>query len=106
MLLGQAESGKSTLQKQFQLYYASQTLDHERPSWRPVVYFNLIKAVRTILDELDSDSTSSKYLDPSSSSISIASSISTGDLRTKLLPLIAIEDTLASNLNGGVSIAG
>jgi hypothetical protein len=56
MLLGQAESGKhltekllfkthftrrflgkSTLQKQFQLYYASSTLDYERPSWRPVV---------------------------------------------------------------------
>ncbi len=53
MLLGQAESGKSTLQKQFQLYYASQSLDQELPAWRPVVYFNVIKAVRTILEELD-----------------------------------------------------
>lgn len=110
MLLGQAESGKSTLQKQFQLFYASQTLDHERPSWRPVVYFNIIKAVRMILDELDSEiiSSSSAFSDQSSSETSSAttSPIYTGDLRTSLLPLIAIEDTLASNLNGGVSIAG
>ncbi|KIM83436.1 hypothetical protein PILCRDRAFT_819680 [Piloderma croceum F 1598] len=109
MLLGQAESGKSTLQKQFQLFYASQTLDHERPSWRPVVYFNVIKAVRMILDELDSDIVTSSHSDSSSevsSTIRIGSPIYAGDLRTKLLPLIAIEDTLASNLNGGVSIAG
>ncbi|OSC96768.1 G-protein alpha subunit [Trametes coccinea BRFM310] len=53
MLLGQAESGKSTLQKQFQLYYSSKSLDAERPSWRPIVYFNILKAIRMILDELD-----------------------------------------------------
>ena len=53
MLLGQAESGKSTLQKQFQLYYSSSTLEKERPSWRPIVYFNVLKAVRMILDELE-----------------------------------------------------
>ena len=53
MLLGQAESGKSTLQKQFQLYYACQTLDKERPTWRPIVYFNILKAIRMILDELE-----------------------------------------------------
>ncbi|KAI0746186.1 G-protein alpha subunit [Earliella scabrosa] len=53
MLLGQAESGKSTLQKQFQLYYSSQTLENERPSWRPIVYFNILRAIRMILDELD-----------------------------------------------------
>lgn len=109
MLLGQAESGKSTLQKQFQLHYASQTLDHERPSWRPVVYFNVIKGVRTILDELDIEGTSpspSVSFSEIPSVIQIGPPISTGDLRAKLLPLIAIEDTLASNLNGGVSVAG
>lgn len=53
MLLGQAESGKSTLQKQFQLYYASQTLDRERPSWRPIVYSNILKALRMLFEELD-----------------------------------------------------
>src|SRR6202011_2943780 len=48
------------------------------------------------------------YLDQSGSPSSkrIGTPISSGDLRTRLLPLIAIEDTLAANLNGGVSIAG
>lgn len=105
MLLGQAESGKSTLQKQFQLYHASQTLDRERPSWRPIVYFNTIKAVRTILDELDWDFTTNAnqedeaYIDPN-----WPSQIS--GIRHKLLPLVSIEDSLASELSGGVTVAG
>ncbi|KAF9455365.1 guanine nucleotide binding protein, alpha subunit [Collybia nuda] len=118
MLLGQAESGKSTLQKQFQLYYASPTLDGERPSWRPVVYFNIIKAVRMILSELDyefslepkedpsgiTEVSTNGALDPADSSIEVQREI--GELRVQLLPLVAIEDTLASELSGGVSVSG
>ncbi|KNZ76564.1 Guanine nucleotide-binding protein alpha-4 subunit [Termitomyces sp. J132] len=126
MLLGQAESGKSTLQKQFQLYYASQTLDHERPSWRPVVYFNVLKAVRMTLDELDYglSSQAKEVEDPNAiTEIPVASSSSRplpspirstdaeaiqreiGELRAKLLPVVALEDTLASELSGGVSVS-
>ncbi|KII92506.1 hypothetical protein PLICRDRAFT_103802 [Plicaturopsis crispa FD-325 SS-3] len=107
MLLGQAESGKSTLQKQFQLHFASHTLDHERPSWRPVVYFNVIKAVRMMFDELDyefmsSDSTATAELAslPGNARAEIA------HLRSSLLPLVALEDSLASELSGGVHVAG
>ncbi|KIO34480.1 hypothetical protein M407DRAFT_209628 [Tulasnella calospora MUT 4182] len=53
LLLGQSGSGKSTLQKQFQLMYAPATLDMERSSWRHVVYINLIKSIRTMLDSLE-----------------------------------------------------
>lgn len=155
MLLGQAESGKSTLQKQFQLYYASHSLDKERPAWRPVVYFNIIKAVRMILEELDYEfsqspsqarpqlasappplppmsetargklpavpgsgaafkvggpgsSGTNNYSSPNGS----ASNASGGwqedlaQLRTKLLPLVAVEDALARDLSGGVTVAG
>ncbi|KAH7928951.1 G-protein alpha subunit [Leucogyrophana mollusca] len=113
MLLGQAESGKSTLQKQFQLYYASQALDHERPLWRPVVYFNIIKAVRMILDELDFE-LSNIALDESLEGEALVHALGPlGDvsfdlarLRSKLLPLVAMEDSLASELNNGVSITG
>ncbi|KIJ51433.1 hypothetical protein M422DRAFT_158478 [Sphaerobolus stellatus SS14] len=52
LLLGQAESGKSTLQKQFQLMHAPASLESERNSWIPVIYLNIIKAVRMILDTL------------------------------------------------------
>ncbi|KAG9220419.1 hypothetical protein CCMSSC00406_0003875 [Pleurotus cornucopiae] len=111
MLLGQAESGKSTLQKQFQLYYASQTLEHERPSWRPIVYFNIIKAVRMTLDELD-------YLFAAQASGNAEVVDSEIDrptpemleeilaIRGRLLPLIAIESSLAFELSGGVSVIG
>lgn len=128
MLLGQAESGKSTLQKQFQLYYASQTLESERPSWRPIVYFNILKAIRMILAQLDIEyfyeqgtTASSMYPTFSSSSGDSASvskfSTSHSDidptwlmeltqLRSKLLPLVASEDALASELSGGITVTG
>lgn len=107
MLLGQAESGKSTLQKQFQLFYASKSLDSEKPSWRPIVYFNVIKAVRMILEELEYEF--SNQVDQSFTSL-----VNLGPnwpdeiarLRTKLLPFISIEDNLASELSNGVTIAG
>lgn len=113
MLLGQAESGKSTLQKQFQLYYAHQTLEHERPSWRPVVYFNIIKAVRMILDELDHELTTVGS-DDSTEAQAVAHALAPlgdvrGDvsqLRSKLVALISMEDSLASELNGGISVPG
>ncbi|PCH35936.1 G-protein alpha subunit [Wolfiporia cocos MD-104 SS10] len=126
MLLGQAESGKSTLQKQFQLYYSSQTLDHERPAWRPIVYFNILRAIRMILAELDyeyfsAQGTTAPTVAPSLSSSSgdSQSGPSTGyssvdpawiaelsQLRSKLLPLVASEDALASELSGGVTVTG
>ncbi|TFK82996.1 G-protein alpha subunit [Polyporus arcularius HHB13444] len=128
MLLGQAESGKSTLQKQFQLYYSSQTLEKERPSWRPIVYFNILKAIRMILDELDweyglgtSGDPLAISLAPSRSGTSRSGSGSGSStyskpdpawfpelalLRSKLLPLVASEDALASELSGGISVSG
>ncbi|KAG2122874.1 G-protein alpha subunit [Suillus cothurnatus] len=113
MLLGQAESGKSTLQKQFQLYYAHHALDHERPLWRPVVYFNILKAVRMILDELDHE-LNNLSIDDSVEGQAVAHSLAPlGDLseefsglRTKLVPLVAMEDSLASELSGGVAVTG
>ncbi|KAG6375574.1 guanine nucleotide binding protein, alpha subunit [Boletus reticuloceps] len=113
MLLGQAESGKSTLQKQFQLYYAHQTLEHGRPLWRPVVYFNIIKAVRMILDELDYE-LANIGSDDSTEGQAVAHALAPlGDvsgeishLREKLVALISMEDSLASELNGGISVTG
>lgn len=114
-------SGKSTLQKQFQLHYASGSLDHERPSWRPVVYFNIIKAIRMIFDELDYEfasstsktSSASTSLSEESTAADLAASISStaiiseiAELRRQLLPLVAFEDSLASELSGGVHVAG
>ncbi|KAF9443190.1 G-alpha-domain-containing protein [Macrolepiota fuliginosa MF-IS2] len=100
MLLGQAESGKSTLRKQFQICYASKSLEGERPCWKPVVYFNITKAVRLIFNELEYQF--SEHGHTLEAPKAVQQQIS--ELRNKLLPLIALEDSLASHLNGGVTI--
>ncbi|KZT18573.1 G-alpha-domain-containing protein [Neolentinus lepideus HHB14362 ss-1] len=50
LLLGQAESGKSTTLKNFQLAYAREAWQEERASWRAVIQLNLIRSVRTVFD--------------------------------------------------------
>jgi G-protein alpha subunit len=95
--------GKSTLQKQFQLYYASKSLDVERLSWIPIVYFNVIKAIRMIFSDLEFETSGDNLTEPISSA-DVQKEISS--LRIKLLPLMALETTLTSELNGGISIAG
>ncbi|KAJ7646551.1 G-protein alpha subunit [Roridomyces roridus] len=118
MLLGQAESGKSTLRKQFQLYHASHTLEAERPSWRIVVYANLIKAVRAILEELDYEfsSASDEYYPleeggvdpggPGAVPTDAAAQNEVIELRRKLLPLISLEGSLTSEVSAGVDFVG
>jgi len=91
------------LQKQFQLFYASKTLDAERQSWIPVVYFNIIKALRMIFAELDHELTLRTANEPLSSP-EVKQELNL--LRVRLLPLLAQEETLASELSGGVAIAG
>ncbi|KAF8196537.1 guanine nucleotide binding protein, alpha subunit [Pholiota molesta] len=103
MLLGQADSGKSTLQKQFQLFYASRSLDLERLSWVPIVYANIIKAVRIIFAELEYE-TSLRVPNEPLASLEVQREL--GALRVRLLPLLALESTLAAELSGGVAIVG
>ncbi|KAH8107450.1 G-alpha-domain-containing protein [Phellopilus nigrolimitatus] len=52
LLLGQSESGKSTTLKQFQLLHTPAAFHAERIAWRAVIYLNLIRSVRRILDAL------------------------------------------------------
>ncbi|EKM58246.1 uncharacterized protein PHACADRAFT_252432 [Phanerochaete carnosa HHB-10118-sp] len=121
LLLGQAESGKSTLQKQFQLMYNPNSLEEERLSWRPVVYYNIARPVRRIFEvidaygefEEDEDAmqvdTNSENIDPDSkrgSSVSGSQGSSTAEkrlttLRYRLGPLLAAEASLAERLAGG-----
>ena len=136
LLLGQAESGKSTLQKQFQLMYSPDSLDQERASWRTVVYFNVARSVKRILDILEShgdlfdddtpdraensayDSISSKHFlegddaadasstHPYASPVITESQKQIATLRLRLSPLVAAEFTLADRLSGGIRVSG
>ncbi|KAK0223438.1 guanine nucleotide-binding protein [Armillaria fumosa] len=125
LLLGQAESGKSTLQKQFQLMYKPNSLDQERSSWRTVIYFNVVHSIKHILntleawddsleDEMDVDgpyshgrstptvhsSRSHHFYDPLTSQTTIA------NIRRRLSPLVASDIQLADRLSGGITVSG
>ncbi|GJF00724.1 G-alpha-domain-containing protein [Phanerochaete sordida] len=52
LLLGQSESGKSTTLKQFQLLHTPESFHQERIAWRFVIYLNLLRSVRRILDAI------------------------------------------------------
>ncbi|KAG5640732.1 hypothetical protein DXG03_007379, partial [Asterophora parasitica] len=103
LLLGQAESGKSTLHKQFQLFYTSHTLERERPSWRAVVYLNIIRAVRTIVNGLEFEVAQS--IDgPPDPDFPITKGIrdEIAAMITELKPLLEAEPALSSEMNGGL----
>ncbi|KAJ6535108.1 G-protein alpha subunit [Mycena capillaripes] len=55
LLLGQSESGKSTVLKNFRLRFTPQYFDSERAAWRMVVLLNLIGSVRVIVETIQSE---------------------------------------------------
>ncbi|KAI0829088.1 guanine nucleotide binding protein, alpha subunit [Trametes gibbosa] len=52
LLLGQSESGKSTTLKQFQLMHTPAAFRQERLAWRFVIYLNLVRSIRRILEAI------------------------------------------------------
>ncbi|EPQ53559.1 G-alpha-domain-containing protein [Gloeophyllum trabeum ATCC 11539] len=52
LLLGQAESGKSTMLKNFQLQFTPKAFKAESGAWRAVIHLNLVRSVNFILDLL------------------------------------------------------
>ncbi|OAX38683.1 G-alpha-domain-containing protein [Rhizopogon vinicolor AM-OR11-026] len=56
LLLGQSESGKSTTLKQFQLVHATAAFHADRIAWRAVIYLNLVRSIRRILDAVSPES--------------------------------------------------
>jgi len=133
LLLGQAESGKSTLQKQFQLMYKPNSIEQERASWRTVIYFNVVHSLKHILTTLEAWDDSFEddpralpqptgYYDQSSSSSSsqippvprVPSRAESpygrnnriASLRTRLSPLLATDAPLADRLSGGITVSG
>ncbi|KDQ51779.1 hypothetical protein JAAARDRAFT_210909 [Jaapia argillacea MUCL 33604] len=55
LLLGQAESGKSTTLKNFQLTFTPNHFYNERSAWRTVIQLNLIRSVKRLLEVLQDE---------------------------------------------------
>ncbi|KAG2365593.1 guanine nucleotide-binding protein [Suillus spraguei] len=122
LLLGQAESGKSTLQKQFQLMYSPASLESERMSWRTVVYFNVVRSIKKILttleawDDIDDGSDSQSTLErqelgdflPPRASSSATPSIHSSQIGVALSPpspTSPISPTASSPTRGSTAIS-
>ncbi|KAK0446068.1 guanine nucleotide binding protein, alpha subunit [Desarmillaria tabescens] len=98
LLLGQAESGKSTILKNFQLRFAPKTFQAEAELWRPIIHLNLVRSVNFILDLLSSER-------PTSSSPSMSPSSEPDNLRRiqfSLRPLKQVEDSLMHRISGSL----
>ncbi|PCH44967.1 G-alpha-domain-containing protein [Wolfiporia cocos MD-104 SS10] len=102
LLLGQAESGKSTMLKNFQLHFAPETFHAETEAWRAVIHLNLIRSVNFILDLLAGGSAGSIDFDASRRSLLFSDAPSTGSLRPlrmRLSPLRQVEMILVQRLS-------
>ncbi|TFK17162.1 G-alpha-domain-containing protein [Coprinopsis marcescibilis] len=97
LLLGQAESGKSTVLKNFQLQFAPKAFESDVDIWRPVVHLNLVRSVNFVLDFLatrfsalrDNGSINKQYITPE-----------LRKLCARLAPLRQVEDSLTVALTG------
>ncbi|KAB5592010.1 Guanine nucleotide-binding protein alpha subunit [Ceratobasidium theobromae] len=109
LLLGQAESGKSTLLKQFQMLYAPHSLDAERAAWRGVVFLNVIKSLHAICDAHDAEFVTTPVFEDPWVHDFRASTSSRDQLavtKLRLVPLLGLESTLAARIGEGFTVAG
>lgn len=67
LLLGQSQSGKSTIVKNFRMNFARAEWNAERPFWRAVIQVNLVHSILHIFDTLEAERDNiplSSMLDP------------------------------------------
>ncbi|KAF9259456.1 P-loop containing nucleoside triphosphate hydrolase protein [Marasmius fiardii PR-910] len=101
LLLGQAEAGKSTVLKNFQMAFTPTQFQRERVVWKTIIQLNLINAVKMILDVLSnppesssSPSDSDSTLPPSPVSPSQLVNRKYRRLQLSLSPLLSVETNL------------
>jgi hypothetical protein len=102
-LEGQAESGKSTVLKNFQLQFSPKAFQAQTLAWRPVIQLNLVRSVNFILDLLGVSNPSLH----GSVSFGASSPTLNDDVRRlcmKLVPLRTVEETLIKQLGGSVPL--
>ncbi|KIM42104.1 hypothetical protein M413DRAFT_70485 [Hebeloma cylindrosporum] len=104
LLLGQAESGKSTVLKNFQLLFAPKAFALEAEVWRPIIHLNLVRSVNFIINLLSRsqsqrDSIGSNHQRKGST----AGATVSPELRklcARLAPLRQVEENLITIISG------
>ncbi|CUA68166.1 Guanine nucleotide-binding protein alpha-3 subunit [Rhizoctonia solani] len=98
LLLGQSESGKSTLLKQFRLLHSNgKAFDAERASWRLIIFHNLVRSILNVLEEISRPAASNNN-GSDSNAFWEENSTTFKTFRVRLSPLSQIADLIANRL--------
>ncbi|KIJ96986.1 hypothetical protein K443DRAFT_633416 [Laccaria amethystina LaAM-08-1] len=103
LLLGQAESGKSTVLKNFELHFAPKAFEAEAEVWRPVIHLNLVRSVNFILNFLAGRFSGLRDSALVTQEHQPAYGTMTAELRKlciRLAPLRQVEESLSKALSG------
>ncbi|KAF8716015.1 hypothetical protein AX14_012498 [Amanita brunnescens Koide BX004] len=93
---GQAESGKSTVLKNFQLRFSPKAFEAEAIVWCPVIHLNLVRSVNFILNLLNDSARSPRE----SSTQSPGQRNGPRRYLIRLAPLRHVEESLAKKISG------
>ncbi|KZT36745.1 G-alpha-domain-containing protein [Sistotremastrum suecicum HHB10207 ss-3] len=92
LLLGQAESGKSTTLKAFKSHFTPKAFASELDHWTAVIMLNLLRSVHMILDAMARQDALAFHGSEVEPHLTVTTYIR--QLREILLPLFTVEDTL------------
>lgn len=84
--------------------HAPASLDLERSSWSSVVYLNIVKSIRILLEALDGAGAAPGATQPRSEQDGDSWRHQLANLRLRLSPLVGVEANLATRLSGGVGM--
>ncbi|KAJ6447517.1 guanine nucleotide binding protein, alpha subunit [Mycena sanguinolenta] len=98
LLLGQSESGKSTILKNFQLMYDPKAFRAERASWRAIVQLNVVRSVHVILTLITRAQNRRPTTGENGSPDSPIVDDELATLKMRLSPLIRVEEVLMQRL--------
>ncbi|KAF8803373.1 heterotrimeric G protein alpha subunit [Phlegmacium glaucopus] len=110
LLLGQAESGKSTTLKNFRMRYARAEWEKERNGWRSVVQLNVVRSIITIQKVIEAEMNGDVLADSEDDQISFNEANELEVLKftdrhqllmIRLAPLLGVEAELKHRLGTG-----
>ncbi|CAE6421156.1 unnamed protein product [Rhizoctonia solani] len=96
--VGNSESGKSTLVKQFRLMQSPEAFAIERESWKSIIYLNIVRSILKLIDAVAPNFN----LNPNPSD---HDSQSFARLRLRLTPLRSVEKSIIESLSSPKEIA-